>query len=181
MRWHVIADWLSTVLRPAQEFFTYMETSSLPLKGLWAGRDLYRATPVVTRDLGFSGLIRRTAPFCRLIWHTRGCGESILARILIGWHVMEPSLLPSWVSFIAWKLYHYNEDLIDSIRIGICSGRSLTTWLKRLGITKDITNYTKLVSWMEWNLKINISVVVSVHKDIHLLHVCVFPNFRVQC
>ena len=25
--------------------------------------DLYRATPAVTQDLGFSGLIRRTAPF----------------------------------------------------------------------------------------------------------------------
>jgi hypothetical protein len=46
--------------------------------GLWAGRDLYRATPAVTRDLGFSSLIRRTAPFSRLLRHTRGCGGSIL-------------------------------------------------------------------------------------------------------
>jgi hypothetical protein len=51
---------------------------------LWAGRDLYRATPAVTRHLGFSGLIRRTAPFSRLLWHTRGCGGSILTRILMG-------------------------------------------------------------------------------------------------
>jgi hypothetical protein len=72
--------WFFTVLRPAQEFFTYMETSPLPVHeelqnlGLYsalrafehAGRDLYRATPAVTRDLGFSGLIRRTAPFSRL-------------------------------------------------------------------------------------------------------------------
>jgi hypothetical protein len=35
----------------------------LVTQGLWVGRDLYRATPAVTRDLGFSGLIRRTAPF----------------------------------------------------------------------------------------------------------------------
>jgi hypothetical protein len=34
----------------------------LGAQGLWAGRDLYRATAVVTRDLGFFGLIRRTAP-----------------------------------------------------------------------------------------------------------------------
>jgi hypothetical protein len=27
-----VFDWLFTVLRPAQEFFTYMETSPLPLK-----------------------------------------------------------------------------------------------------------------------------------------------------
>jgi hypothetical protein len=30
-------------------------------QGLWAGRNLYRATPAVTRGFGFSGLIRRTA------------------------------------------------------------------------------------------------------------------------
>jgi hypothetical protein len=28
-----LIDWLFTVLRPAQEFFTYMETSPLPVKG----------------------------------------------------------------------------------------------------------------------------------------------------
>jgi hypothetical protein len=56
----------------------------LGAQGLWAGRDLYRATPTATRDLGFSGLIRRTAPFSRLLRHTRGCGGSILTRILTG-------------------------------------------------------------------------------------------------
>jgi hypothetical protein len=30
--WRLI-DWLFTVLRPAQEYFTYMETSTLPVKG----------------------------------------------------------------------------------------------------------------------------------------------------
>jgi hypothetical protein len=53
-------------------------------QGLWAGRDLYRVTPVVTQDLGFSGLIRRTAPFSRLLRHTRRCGGSILTLILTG-------------------------------------------------------------------------------------------------
>jgi hypothetical protein len=56
----------------------------LGAQGLWAGRDLYRATPAVTRSLGFSGLIWRTAPFSRLLWHTRGCGGSILTRIVTG-------------------------------------------------------------------------------------------------
>jgi hypothetical protein len=41
----------------------------LGAQGLWAGRDLSRATPTVTRGLGFSGLIRRTAPFTRLLRH----------------------------------------------------------------------------------------------------------------
>jgi hypothetical protein len=39
----------------------------LSAQGLRAGRDLYCATPAVTRNLGFSGLIRRTAPFSRLL------------------------------------------------------------------------------------------------------------------
>jgi hypothetical protein len=49
---------------------------------LWAGRDLYRATPAVTRDLGFSGFIWRITPFSHLLRHTRGCGGSILTRVL---------------------------------------------------------------------------------------------------
>jgi hypothetical protein len=48
----------------------------------------------VTRDLGFSGLIRRIAPFSCLSRHTRGCGGStILTRILTGesavWYIIE--------------------------------------------------------------------------------------------
>jgi hypothetical protein len=41
---------------------------------------------IVTRNLGFSGLIWRTAPFSYLLRHTRGCGGSILTRILTGIH-----------------------------------------------------------------------------------------------
>jgi hypothetical protein len=67
--------WRATKFRPM-----------LGAQGLWAGRDLYRATPAVTRDLGFSGLIRRTAPFTHLLRHTKGSGESILTRIITGPH-----------------------------------------------------------------------------------------------
>jgi hypothetical protein len=56
----------------------------LGAQGLWAGRDLYRATPAVTRGLGFSGLIRWSTPISRLLRHTRGFGGSILTRILTG-------------------------------------------------------------------------------------------------
>jgi hypothetical protein len=63
----------------------------LGAQGLWAGRDLYRATPAVTRDLGFSSLIRRIAPFSRLLEHTRGCGEPILTQILTGPHSIASS------------------------------------------------------------------------------------------
>jgi hypothetical protein len=41
----------------------------LGAQGLWAGRDLYRAVPAMTQGLGFSSLIRRTAPFSRLLRH----------------------------------------------------------------------------------------------------------------
>jgi hypothetical protein len=84
-----------TVLRPAQEFFTlwirhhclWMAAKFRPMlgaQGLWVGRDLYRATSAVTRDLCFSGLIQRTAQFSRLLWRTRGCGGFILTQILTG-------------------------------------------------------------------------------------------------
>jgi hypothetical protein len=56
----------------------------LSAQGLWAGRDLYRVTPAVTQDLVLSGHIRSTAPFSRLLRHTRECGGSILTRILTG-------------------------------------------------------------------------------------------------
>jgi hypothetical protein len=50
----------------------------LGAQGLSAGRDLYCATPAVTRDLGF---IRGTAPIGRLLRHIMGCGGSILTQI----------------------------------------------------------------------------------------------------
>jgi hypothetical protein len=56
----------------------------LGTQDLRAGRDLYRATPAVTRYLSFSGLIRRTVLINHLLRHTRGRGESILTRILTG-------------------------------------------------------------------------------------------------
>jgi hypothetical protein len=67
---------------------------------LWAGRDLYRATPAVTRGLGFSGLIEKTAPFSRLLRQTRGCGESILTRIVTG--------LYGSMKVCNYRLYHCN-------------------------------------------------------------------------
>jgi hypothetical protein len=75
-------DWLAIVLRPAHKIFHLygdvtiagegLQNSVLILgaQGPWAGRDLSRATPTMTQDLGFSCLIRRTAPFSRLLRHT---------------------------------------------------------------------------------------------------------------
>jgi hypothetical protein len=83
----------------------------LGAQGLSAGRDHYRATPAVTRGLGFffrsypkdcpiqspltthKGMLRtysspdpHWSPFIRLIRHTRGCGGPILAWIFTGLH-----------------------------------------------------------------------------------------------
>ena len=90
----VVTDWFFFVLRfyvPLKYFSRHhcrwRNTKFRPMlvaQGLWAGRDLYRTTPAVTPDLSFAGLIRRTAPISRLLRHTRGCGGSILARILSG-------------------------------------------------------------------------------------------------
>jgi hypothetical protein len=62
----------------------------LGARGLWAERDLYRATPAVTRGLGFSSLIQRTVPFSHLLRHARGCWWPILAHILT--HLSSPEL-----------------------------------------------------------------------------------------
>jgi hypothetical protein len=42
------------------------------------------ATPAVSHGLSFFCLKRRTAPFRSFVRHTRGCGGSILTRILTG-------------------------------------------------------------------------------------------------
>jgi hypothetical protein len=44
----------------------------------------------VTRGLGFSCLIQRTAPFSRFLRHTREFGGSILIRVLTGPHSVTP-------------------------------------------------------------------------------------------
>jgi hypothetical protein len=107
-----LIDWLFTVLRPAQEYFTYIETSPL-----------YRATSVVTRGLGFSGLIRRTAPFSRLLRHTRGCGGSILTRNLTGQHITRATELHVVISLIQLKhgkprFYTTQKSLISFAFLG---------------------------------------------------------------
>ena len=43
--------------------------------GLWAGRDLYRATPALTRGLGFCGLVRRTVPLPWLVQQERATAD----------------------------------------------------------------------------------------------------------
>jgi hypothetical protein len=111
-----IIDWLFTVLRPAQEYFTYMETSPLPVKekknmpmlcaqGLWAGRYLYRATPTMTLDLGFSGLIWRTSPFSRLLRHAWGSVGPFQTRILTGQYMYKIPNIQYECKITCYKIY----------------------------------------------------------------------------
>jgi hypothetical protein len=113
----VLEDWLIDWLSDYLQFYVPLKSFSLiwrrhhcrwraakfrPMlgtQGLWAGRDLYRATPAVTRDLSFSGLIRRTAPFRHLLRHTRGCGGSILTRILTGLFLSSRGILEKKIFF----------------------------------------------------------------------------------
>jgi hypothetical protein len=88
----------------------------LGAQSLWAGRDLYRASPAVTRDLSFSGLIRRIAPFSRLLRHTRGCGGSTLTRILTGRCLLDMCYTRCYNilrTFIMWSIIYGLWELIS--------------------------------------------------------------------
>jgi hypothetical protein len=88
-----LIDWLFIVLRPAQELFLYGDVTvtgeGLQNLGLRSALRAFEqegslswATPAAIRGLGFSGLIRRTIPFSRLLRNTRRCGGPILTQIL---------------------------------------------------------------------------------------------------
>jgi hypothetical protein len=108
----------------------------LGAQGLWAGRDLYRFTPAVTRDLGISVLIRRTAPFSRLLRHTRGHGGSILTWILTGFKnedkqpICKPSVFPEKISAV-----HGRYQPITII-----------TFLKLISM-KIIDSFSRYITW----------------------------------
>jgi hypothetical protein len=88
---HLLIDWLLTTLCPIcwligwrRYYCQWRAEKFRPMfgaQGLWAGRHLYRATPAVTRGLGFSSLIQRTAPFSRLLWHARRLWEPVLTHV----------------------------------------------------------------------------------------------------
>jgi hypothetical protein len=108
-------DWLFTILRSTQDFSLIWRRHNcrwkaakfrpmLGAQGLWAGRDLYRATPTVTRGLSFSSLVRRTAPFSRLLRHACWCGGSITKSARLNIHGVTVSHLQnSWYLFVSTK------------------------------------------------------------------------------
>jgi hypothetical protein len=117
---YVLGLWLIDYLRfyvPLNNFSLIRAKKFRPMfgaQGLWAGKDLYRATPAVTRDLGFSGLIRRTAPFSRL-YDTRGDvkdlfqpGSSRGSRALI-FHTSRTRNIQHWVFVPKMQWWHFTD------------------------------------------------------------------------
>jgi hypothetical protein len=87
-------------------------------QGLWEGRDLYHATPDVTRGLDFSGLIW-TVPLSSLVRHRRGFGGCILTRILMGNKIIvyTPFTLTDFLTspYVFPKSVSYDSDTFTSI------------------------------------------------------------------
>jgi hypothetical protein len=68
LRFYVLLNNFSLTWRPLP-VKGWKFSPMLGAQGLWAGRNLYRATSAVTWNL-----IRRTTPYSRLLQHTRGYG-----------------------------------------------------------------------------------------------------------
>jgi hypothetical protein len=123
MSWCELIDWLFTVLRSAQEYFSYMQTSPLPMKGCkilayaWLSWLLSREGSLSCHTccdtgLSFSGLIWRTAPFSHPLMTRTGCRGPILTQILTG--VMMWSSL--YEILIRTDLIILNIDRAETIR-----------------------------------------------------------------
>jgi hypothetical protein len=80
----------------------------LGAQGLWAGMDLYRATPAVTRDLNFSGLMRSEGPSHSVTsYDTQGDLENLFLQVPI------QSPLTTYKGM--WRNYSNLDDLTGFI------------------------------------------------------------------
>jgi hypothetical protein len=91
----------------------------LGAQGLWEGRDLYLATPAVTRGLGFSGLIRRTAPIPSPLT-TWGCRGSIFEE------VSEINMFPYKSMVLFWHFVIQNKKVCYSVLL--VRGLPIVAW-----------------------------------------------------
>jgi hypothetical protein len=99
----------------------------LGAQGLWARRDLYRATPTVTRDLSFSSFIRWTASFSRLLRHAWGCRGPILTRFLKGTEVLYSIRCTVCQTYWAVNILLYPVWPLISKLIGVIDSLGCTT------------------------------------------------------
>jgi hypothetical protein len=86
--------WRAAKLRPV-----------LDTHGLWARRNLYRATPAVARALGSSGLIWRTAPFSCLLRHTHGGAKNLFHPETSVGEVRNVTTRPNLKIRVSWTDY----------------------------------------------------------------------------
>jgi hypothetical protein len=121
-----------------------------------SGRDLYRATTDVIRGLQFSGFIRRTSLFSRLLRHTKGCGECILTTILTGSHSVasydtqgdaEDLFFPGSSRVIFRGISHSYHTISGSEKIAY-AWRSRTLSRKGLSLIRR-QNVTIAVEWLQ--------------------------------
>jgi hypothetical protein len=99
-----LIEWLLIALRPAQEYFTDIETSPLPVKGCKSSIYARRSVPLSregslsyhTCCLGFSGFIRSTAPFCRLLC-TQGDVENLFKPGSSQAPIQSPLMTHKWI------------------------------------------------------------------------------------
>jgi hypothetical protein len=114
---------------------------------------LYRTTPVVTRGLGFSGLIRRTAQFSRLLRHARICWESILTRIHTApiqsplttdkgmWKAYSNWILTIWLRYLVqFLIIEHSWRLKDKSKVIEISGLKGYFWKNRNVLTKMLVS-----------------------------------------
>jgi hypothetical protein len=99
---------------PSWIFHLYGDVSPLPVTGLQnLGLCLalrafeQQGIFIVPWDLGFSGLIRKTAPFSRLLWHTMGCGGCLIYS----------NLDPHWDKNLIHKLLIFQLQCSSTIEV----------------------------------------------------------------
>jgi hypothetical protein len=112
-------DWFDYLLFyvQAQECFTYMDTSPLlvskfrPMlgaQGLWAGSDLYRATPTMTQGLGFFHIVQKHQIFCAFHYYLPR-HSSIIRRIWLNFMALcfgfHPTLFQFSLLFSDFQLF----------------------------------------------------------------------------
>jgi hypothetical protein len=144
-----LIDWLLSVLHPAQEYYTYMYMETSPFNTSEGLQNLGLCSTLRAFEQGgiffvphllwhgtsvFSGLIWRTAPFRRLLRHTRGCGGPIVTRIPFQSPLMTHKGMwrtysnpdPHGSFFKAWKetsISRCTEGWMADIFLNVCNRR----------------------------------------------------------
>jgi hypothetical protein len=111
----------------------------LGAQDLWAGKDLYHATPPLTRDISFSGVIRRTAPFCRILHLTTHKGVWQIYSNPGSKTINNPTTYPS-----LWHFQFLHFHLTIPLLFYLCRNTSIYAFVKKFDVMQ---NTTKIHVW----------------------------------